>query len=129
MAMRITGLATGLDTETMIQKLMQAQRIPMDKLSQKKQTFEWQRDAYRELNTRLTDFRNNALFNMKLESHVAPKKATVSGEATAVQATATGSASSGTIVLDVQSLAKAASNYSSDKIGTADFLPGSLLSE
>jgi flagellar hook-associated protein 2 len=129
MVMRIGGLASGFDTDSIIQKLMQAQRIPMDKLSQKKQTFEWQRNAYRELNTKLTEFRNNAVFNMKLESNVSPKKASIVGNSTTVQASASANASSGSIVLDVQSLAKAASNYSSSSIGTTDFKAGNLLSK
>lgn len=129
MTIRIGGLASGIDTESMIKQLMQAHQIPLTKLTQKKQTFEWQRDAYRELNTKLTTFRNNTLFNMKLESHVAPKKATVVGDSSAVQVSASPNATAGSIVLDVQSLAKAASNYSLNAIGTADFAPGDVLSK
>ena len=35
--MRIGGLASGMDTETMIRDLMKAHRIPLDKITQKKQ--------------------------------------------------------------------------------------------
>ena len=129
MTIRIGGLASGIDTDSMVQKLMQAHRIPLTKLTQKKQTFEWQRDAYRELNTKLTAFRNNSLFNMKLESHVAPKKATVAGGSTAVQVSASPNAQAGSVVLDVQSLAKAASNYGINAIGTEDFAPGTVLAK
>ena len=44
--MRISGLATGMDTDQMVKDLMKAERIPLDKLSQKKQTIEWQKESY-----------------------------------------------------------------------------------
>jgi len=56
--MRITGLASGMDTETMIKDMMKAHRIPLDKIMQKKQYMEWQRDDYRSANKKLFDFRN-----------------------------------------------------------------------
>ena len=49
---RITGLS-GLDTDTMVQELMKAERIPLDKLYQKRTLVEWKRDAYREVINRL----------------------------------------------------------------------------
>ena len=65
--MRISGLASGIDTDTMVKQLMQAERIPLDKLKQNKQTLEWKRDDYRSINTLLTNFRQD-VFNMKLSS-------------------------------------------------------------
>ncbi|WP_394188495.1 flagellar hook-associated protein 2 [Paenisporosarcina quisquiliarum] len=56
--MRITGLASGLDTETMIKDMMKVQRMPIDKILQKKQYMEWQRDDYRTVNRQLFDFKN-----------------------------------------------------------------------
>jgi len=49
---RITGLS-GLDTDTMVQELMKAERIPLDRLYQKRTLVEWKRDAYREVINRL----------------------------------------------------------------------------
>jgi flagellar hook-associated protein 2 len=53
--LRISGLASGMDTVTMVKELMAAQRAPLDKLTQKKQTLEWQRDQYREMNALLKE--------------------------------------------------------------------------
>ena len=47
MNMRISGLASGMDTESMIRDMMNAHRIPLDKITQKKQYVEWQLDDYR----------------------------------------------------------------------------------
>lgn len=53
--MRVSGLASGMDTESIIKQLMTAQSAPLDKLTKKKQTLEWQRDQYREMNTLLQE--------------------------------------------------------------------------
>lgn len=50
--MRIGGLASGMDIDSIVEKLMVAERMPMDKLEQQKQIYEWQRDAYRDVNKR-----------------------------------------------------------------------------
>ena len=56
--MRIGGLASGMDTDQIIKDLMKAERIPLDKLEQKKQYLEWQRDDYRDMNKMMFDFSN-----------------------------------------------------------------------
>ncbi|WP_215192772.1 flagellar filament capping protein FliD [Exiguobacterium sp. s7] len=58
---RFGGLASGIDTDTIIKQLMQVERVPVDKLEQKKQTTEWKRDAYREINRSLMTLRNSAV--------------------------------------------------------------------
>ncbi|MEJ8544094.1 flagellar filament capping protein FliD [Brevibacillus borstelensis] len=57
--MRITGMASGLDTEKMIKDLMKAQREPVNRLIRKKQTDEWKRDTYREMNKLLDELRKS----------------------------------------------------------------------
>ena len=74
---RLSGLASGIDTETMIKQLMQAERAPVDRLSQKKQTLTWQRDAYREMNRGLLDLRT-AASDMLLSKNYTAKTATSS---------------------------------------------------
>ncbi|USG65319.1 flagellar filament capping protein FliD [Brevibacillus ruminantium] len=56
---RFTGMASGLDTEKMIKDLMKAQREPVNRLVRKKQTDEWKRDTYREMNTLLDELRKS----------------------------------------------------------------------
>lgn len=63
--MRISGLASGMDIDTLVQQMMKAKRVPLDKLNQQKQVLEWKRDNYRAINSQLVDFRNNKLFNYK----------------------------------------------------------------
>lgn len=46
---RITGLAAPFDTEAMIEKLMKAERVKVDKVEQQKDYTEWKRDTYRDM--------------------------------------------------------------------------------
>jgi len=61
--MRITGLASGIDTEEMIQQLMQVERIKVDRVEQDKQTSVWRQEAYNSLNK---DFANFILNTRKM---------------------------------------------------------------
>lgn len=54
--LRLSGLASGLDTDQIVSDLMRAERIPLDRLYQKKQLAEWKRDAYREITNLLRGF-------------------------------------------------------------------------
>lgn len=84
---RITGMASGMDTESTIKKLMAAHRVPQDKLKQKKQVLEWQRTDYRAINTSLSTLRDK-LLPMKLQSSFLARKVD-STDANVVTGTAT----------------------------------------
>lgn len=86
--MRISGLASGIDTDSMVKALMTAAKTPLNTLNQKKQIVEWQREAYREVNSKLVDFRNNKLSNYRLSQTMNTQTAVVSGNTTAVTAVA-----------------------------------------
>ncbi|AFC27093.1 flagellar capping protein [Paenibacillus mucilaginosus 3016] len=119
MVNRITGITSGLDTDTLISQLMKANRIPVDKMAQQKQTVEWQRDAYKEINAKILDFRNNKLFNFKREGTFAAKTLTTVGDTSAVGAKATSSSVPGTLKVEVVSLAQPSVSTSTAAI-TAD---------
>lgn len=59
MPIRLTGIASGLDTDAMIKELMKAERIPVDKLLQKKQTMEWKVERYTSLNLQFSNLRES----------------------------------------------------------------------
>jgi flagellar hook-associated protein 2 len=77
---RFGGLVSGLDTETIVKNLMKAQQAPMNKLIQNKQTEEWRRDQYREMNSLLLDLKNKT-FDMKLQSTFQKKAVSSDNEA------------------------------------------------
>lgn len=118
MVMRISGFSSGLDIDNMVSQLMKAQRMPADKLTRKKTTLQWQREGYRDLNSKILDFRSNKLFNYRLSKTYSAKKVDVSGNTTAVTAKANGDAVTGTFKVEVGTLATASTNFSSNDIRT-----------
>ncbi|MGZ0051801.1 flagellar filament capping protein FliD [Brevibacillus gelatini] len=58
-AIRFSGMSSGLDTETMVKELMKAQKEPMNRIIRQKQTNEWKREAYREMNSLLMELRTS----------------------------------------------------------------------
>lgn len=103
---RITGLASGIDTESMVEKLMQAQSIQMEKLVQQKQKYEWQRDAYREVNTKLSTFEKKFFDEFGLQSKFPTKTVNVS-DSTKLSVTASATASGSLSIESVDKLATA----------------------
>lgn len=108
MVLRLSGMASGMDTESIVKELMTAERIPLDKLKQKKQTLEWQRDQYREMNILLNDFQKLvSSTGMKRTQNYRASSVTSSNEAI-VSATASTAATQGSFsITSISRLAKA----------------------
>lgn len=112
--LRISGLASGIDTESIIKSLMAVERIPIDKLKQQKQILQWQQEDYRTINNSLRTFRDK-VFNMKLQATYLVKKASSSNEA-AIKATASAGAVEGVYNISVTQLATGASAMSTSQL-------------
>lgn len=100
---RITGLASGMDYESIIEQLVKANRTPLDNLEKSETKVEWQREALLEINSKFLSFRTSAL-DMKLEGTYKSYTAD-STDKGAVSATATSDAQEGTYKVSVSSLA------------------------
>mgnify|MGYP001160568750 CR=1 FL=1 len=107
MNMRIGGLASGMDVDSIVKQLMQVERIPRDRIYQKKQLLEWQRDAYREVNLALSKFRD-AMAGLRLESTFIAYSVG-SSDTNAVTAKASTKAVPGTYQVEIHQLARPAS--------------------
>ncbi|WP_200890844.1 flagellar hook-associated protein 2 [Anoxybacillus thermarum] len=105
--MRIGGLASGMDIDQLVSDLMKAERMPLDKLYQKKQILEWQRDDYRSMNALLQDLDSYIFNNLTLQSNMLKKKTTSSDESV-VTATANASAANISTNLTVTKVATSA---------------------
>ncbi|MEN2768739.1 flagellar hook-associated protein 2 [Ornithinibacillus xuwenensis] len=129
MVMRIGGLASGINTDEIISKLMQAERAPLDRMEQDRTLLEWKRDGFREIYQKLYDMDHNLMLDMKKKSTYTSKSVSSSNEA-AVTATANSNAQNGAYTIKVGSLATSAINVggSLDDLG-ADFDPNKTLSE
>ncbi|MCY7502083.1 flagellar hook-associated protein 2 [Bacillus pumilus] len=118
MVNRITGFSNVFDIDEIVSKLMKTEQAPLDKMTRQKQTLEWQRDSYREVNSKVKELDDliNSL-NLTLPSTYGAKKVTSSNES-AVTATGSTNAASGSI--HVTQLATASVFKSS---GTSGFTP------
>lgn len=96
---RISGLASGMDIDSIVEKLMKAESAKMEKLQQQKQKYEWQRDSYRDINSKLEAFRNEAFNNYALPSNYLMKKASVS-DSSIVTVSASASATGNLTITD-----------------------------
>ncbi|MCL2216192.1 MAG: flagellar filament capping protein FliD [Defluviitaleaceae bacterium] len=55
---RFTGLFSGMDTQSMVNQLMRAESMRMDRLNRRRQTLAWRREDLRSTMTTLNTFRN-----------------------------------------------------------------------
>ena len=102
---RITfgGLASGLDTNTMINQLIELERQPIVQKEQRIQVLEQVKDAWRDINMRLRHLRSTVQELSKKENILS--KQAVSTNTSYVQATADSSAENATYELKVNKLA------------------------
>lgn len=115
--MRVSGLATGMDTEQIIRDMMQAQRIPLDKITQRKQYLEWQLDDYRSTNRNLKSMSDSIFNTVMMESSFMAKNVNISNpDAVGIKAINANSEFSGSI--SVHQLATQASWQSAGMDGS-----------
>lgn len=104
MAVRMTGMISGLDTESLIESLVEAQRLKNKKTVDKKTKLEWTQDKWKELNTKLYSLYTTELNKLTLQSSYLTKKASVSDESK-VQVKAGATAPLGSQTIEISELA------------------------
>jgi len=108
--MRLTGLASGMDIDSMVKQLMMTRKTPLNRLEQQKQTLQWQRESYREVSTKLVSLMNDKFSNLRSTFNNQAMKATVTGtNPTAVSVVAGNDATKLPVNIKVTELAKASS--------------------
>lgn len=103
---RMTGLISNMDTESIVKQLMDAQRTKVTKIENKKTKLEWSQDKWKNFNTKLYKMYNDEVSKMRFQSTYNTKKATLSNEST-VKVEATTNAINGTHSVIVKKLASA----------------------
>lgn len=115
MVMRVTGLASGMNIDEIVENMMKAQSIPLNKIKQQKTLLEWQRDSYREMNTLLLDFRSQ-LTNMKLSSFYRTRSVASTNEDILSATVASGAGQASYTISKINSLAVAESRMTNSGI-------------
>ena len=101
----VSGLSTGIDYESLIQQLLEVERIPVNRLESKKSIYEQKNAAYTDLANKLEDL-ESAADALRLATGFGGKETTVSDE-TIVTASASTSASTGNYSVTVTQIALA----------------------
>ncbi len=108
MAIRLSGLASGMDTESIVNALMEAQKYKKTKIENKKTKLEWKQKVWSGLNTKIYDFYKDYAGKLRFQSNYQTKKAS-SSDTSKVTAQAGSSAAKGAYTVKVKQLA--ASQY------------------
>ncbi len=105
MAIKLSGIVSGMDTEAMIEELVSAYSTRKDDVYRDRKTLEYKQDAWSELNKKIYSFYTGSLSNMQLSSNYSLKKTTSSNEKCA-SIKADSNAVNGTQELKINQLAK-----------------------
>ena len=105
MALRMTGMMSGLDTESIIQELVSAKKTKVDSKKKEQTKLEWKQDAWKELNTKLKSLQSKHLANMRFASSYS-KKTTKVSNSSAVSVITGENAVNGVQSLKIEQLAK-----------------------
>lgn len=105
MAMRLTGLMSGMDTDSIIQELVAAKQTKVDDAKKAQTKQQWTTDAWKSLNTKLKNLQSKYLSNMRF-SDAYTKKVTKVSNSNAVSVITGENAVNGVQSLEIRQLAK-----------------------
>lgn len=112
--LRITGLATGLDTDNMVKQMMKPYNIRLDKMKQDNQIFQWKQDLYRDIMKDILDLRSSFMDVVKPEDNVlmsntySAYEAAITSGSGALTISTSASAVAGEYKVDITNIAKKA---------------------
>ena len=105
MAMRMTGMMSGMDTESIIQELVAARRKKVDVKKKEQTRIDWKQEIWKELNTKLKRLQSKYIANMRF-SDAYSKKTTKVSNSNAVSIITGENAMNGVQTMTVDQLAK-----------------------
>lgn len=107
MAIRISGLVSGLDTDSIVQELVSAYATKKDDIVKKQTKLSWTQDAWKEMNTKIYGFYSKSLTDFKFMSNFNGMKKTTLSDSTKATVTAGPEVTNGTQKLKINQLATA----------------------
>ncbi|MDD3413799.1 MAG: flagellar filament capping protein FliD [Lachnospiraceae bacterium] len=106
MSIRLSGLVSGMDTDSMVKELVKAYSTKKDDLVKAQTKLSWTQDAWKSVNTKIYSFYGKTLSNMRFSTSYNSKSTSVSDTSKASVIAGDG-AVSGSQSLAVKQLAKA----------------------
>ncbi len=121
MPVTMGGLASGMDTDAIIKKLVQVEAQPMRQLEQSKRVYDMKKNALNQLSTKLKKLESKAknLYGFRAEYDA---KKSISSDTSVIEATASKNAIIGDVKVEVLQVASA-HKISSDKLSSEEKLP------
>ena len=107
MAIRVSGLVSGLDTDSIVQELVSAYSTKKEKYEKAQTKQEWKMDAWKTMNSKIYGFYTSSLSNMRMSTAYSLKTSSVSNSNIAT-VKASSSAVNGTQKMKVNKLASSA---------------------
>ncbi|MDF2801696.1 MAG: flagellar hook-associated 2 protein [Anaerocolumna sp.] len=114
-AIRFTGLSSGMDTETIVKTLLTNHQSKVDNEKNKQTLLDWRKEAWKEMNTKISTFNTKYTDKLRLAGSYATTKATISNE-NAISIASAGTMPEGVHKIENITLAKSAYVNSTDKI-------------
>jgi len=125
MPIRMTGMFSNMDTDSLVESLVKAQRLKNKSTSDKKTKLEWKQDKWADLNKKLYDLYNSEVSKLRMQTSYLTKKTTTSNSS-AVNIKANANSPEGSHQIEVTQLAS--SQYvTGSKITDANFSGSTLL--
>lgn len=103
--LRMTGMYSGMDTESIVSQLVKTKSTKVTNLKNEQKKLEWKQTAWQDLNSKIYNMYSKTLSNLRLTSAYS-KKSTVSSDSTKATVVASEGAVNGTQTLKVNKLAK-----------------------
>lgn len=72
--LRITGMASGLDVDAMVKKMMAGQQTKIDEAKQAQQLVQWKKDAYQDIIKDVKDFQSTYFDPLKSDTYILSDK-------------------------------------------------------
>ncbi len=121
--MRLTGLATGLDTDTLIKQMLKPYQMRLDKTNQDKQILQWQQETYKDIIKDVNDLKSKYFDVLKKDNYLLSSNSYY-GVSTTINdklpnlanIVAASTAKEGKYTLEVKSIAKTAKITSDSKV-------------
>ncbi|RDU21899.1 flagellar filament capping protein FliD [Anaerosacchariphilus polymeriproducens] len=128
MAIRLSGLSSGLDTDSIVTELVSAYKIKKDNYKKDQTKLEWKQDAWKELNSKIYNLYSKTVSNLRYSTAYKTKTTTLS-DTTKASVTAGNNSTNGTQTLSITKLAKAGYLTGAELTGASDYTSSTKLSE
>lgn len=106
-SIKFTGLASGLDTESIVKAILTPYQRKIDTINKNKVLAEWRKDAYKEMSAKIQKFRSDGLEKIRYASTLNKSTATVS-QSGFINVDTTTFSGSGTHKIEIKDVANSA---------------------